>query len=166
MIKKIVHWIFQTYKIKREIKKFAKGFYNKKILEIGSGNNPSGKYFNSSNMFIASDINTKTGLKVVDATTMSFREDYDIIMCINVLDDIFEYQKAVDNMYDALKDNGQVFVIVPVFYPLHDIPNDYFRFTEFSLKKIFSKFRELKINTIGLKRFPSCYVLEGRKWNS
>ena len=157
MIKTIIHLIFQSYKVRKEIRKFAQNIHGKNILEIGSGNNSSGKYFDNTNKFTESDINE------IDATKMQFKEEYDIIICVNVLDDIFEYQKAVDNIHNALKQKGYAFVVVPVFYPLHDIPNDYFRFTEFSLKKIFSKFSRVIIESIGIKRFPSYCIVNAVK---
>ena len=157
MIKQIIHWIFQSYKVREKVKDFAKNINNKKILEIGSGQNPSGKYFDYTNSFKTSDIDT------INAVNMDFKEEFDVIICINVLDDIFEVQKAIDNIYNALKENGQVFVIVPAFYPIHDIPNDYWRFTEFSLRKLFLRFNNIEVSIIGLKRFPSYYVLTGIK---
>jgi len=164
LIKTIAHIAFQSSKVEKETKRFANRIKSKKILEIGSGNNSSIKFFDSSNEFTSSDLNPKSKecLKL-DAAKMSFKNKYDLIISINVLDDIYDYQKAVDNIRTALKKNGKVFIVVNGFYPIHDIPYDYWRFTEFSLRKIFSKFKNIKIKYLGLKRFPSYYILEAEK---
>ena len=94
---------------------------------------------------------------------MKIKDTYDLIICINVLDDIFNYQKAVNAMFKALKKGGQIFLVVNGFYPLHDLPNDYWRFTEYSLKRIFYQFSKIKIKIIGLKYFPSYYILIANK---
>ncbi len=152
------------------IKTFAKTVTNKKILEIGSGKQDHGKdyysakkYFDSSNEFIQSDINPEYGHLVVNITDLDIREEYDIIICMNVLEHVYEYQKGVDNMYLSLKKGGQLVVFVPMFYPLHDEPHDYWRFTEHSLRKIFDQFQILSIEKSGLHQFPVAYFIILRK---
>lgn len=159
-----IHFLFQSFRIDGEIKRFAKRIHNEKILEIGSGDNSSKRYFSKDNEFTESDIcpSHKNVLKL-DITKMKFREKYDIIIAIHVLDDVFDYQTAIKNVYNALKKGGRIFFVVPAFYPLHDIPRDYFRFTEFSLKRIFDDFRKVKIKYIGLRRFPLYYIIEAEK---
>ncbi len=39
---------------------------------------------------------------------------------------------------DIVDDGGKIFISTPFIFPTHDAPYDFFRYTEFGLKKIFS----------------------------
>jgi len=154
----------------RCIKEFATKIKNKKILELGSGKKYKNKYyysakqfFHDSNKFIQSDITKEYGHKIIDATKMKYKNKYDIILCMNVLEHIYDYNKAIENIHNALKPNGTAIISVPVFYPFHDEPHDYWRFTEHSLKIILKKFTKIKIKHSGLKQCPFAYYIEAKK---
>jgi ubiquinone/menaquinone biosynthesis C-methylase UbiE len=156
-----------TVKSAREIAKKTK---NKKILEIGSGKKVKGKYpysvahfFNKNNEVVMSDINPDFGHRVIDATKMNFREEFDMIICLNVLEHVYNFEKAIGNIHRALKKDGEVAVFVPFAYPLHDEPYDFYRFSEHSLRKMFSEFREVKIRHFGLRQMPTAYFLNAKK---
>lgn len=163
----ITHAIFGARRFQnRFLKKFAKGIKDKKILEIGSGRKIRGKYvysvkrfFDMSNEFIMSDINQMYGHKVVDITKMDFKESFDLILCLNVLEHIYDFKMGIDNIHKALKKDGTAVISLPVFYPFHDIPNDYWRFTEYSLVKLFSNFKSIKIKHKGLRAMPIMYIV-------
>lgn len=160
----IVHVLFQSRRVDYEVQKFAGGIKSKNILEIGSGKNPRRNYFDNTNSFTMSDIYPASRECIkLDVCKMKIKNIYDLIICVNVLDDIYDYQKAVGNIYKALTKHGQILLIVNGFYPLHDLPNDYWRFTEYSLQKIFSRFNKVEIKIIGLKYFPSYYILIAKK---
>lgn len=167
----IANFIFRVRQYNnKKVKAFAQNVSNQKILELGSGKKLKGKYhysakqfFNDSNEFIQSDINPNFGHQIVDVTTMDFKEEFDIILCMNVLEHVYDYPKAVENLYNALKTNGQLVVFVPVMYPLHDEPHDYWRFTEHSLRKIFVNFSKIKLEKSGIREFPIAYYLELNK---
>lgn len=167
----VVHTVsnIRPYQYK-QVKKFAAGLQNKKILELGSGKPVNGKYsysaihlFDKNNDFLQTDINKKFGHKVVDVTTMKYKDEFDIILCLNVLEHVYEYEKAIQNMYKALKKSGTAVVAVPVIYPLHDEPGDYWRFTEHALRKLFSDFKKVELRYRGKRQFPFTYYLEATK---
>lgn len=170
MIKFFVHKILGSKKTDIYIKNFARNVNNKNILEIGSGKKINNNYpysfkhlFNNSNNFTQSDINPNFGHKVIDANKMNFKNKFEIIICASVLEHDFYFQKAVENIYKALKKDGIALVAVPALYPLHDEPNDYWRFTEHSLRLLFKKFKHIKITIIGLRKLPFTYILEAKK---
>ena len=66
-------------------------------------------------------------------------------------------------LHTALKENGIGIIFVPGFYPLHDEPDDYWRFTEHSLKKLLKDFRKIKIKHSGLRQYPFAYYVEAYK---
>ena len=154
----------------RKISEFAKSIHNKKVLELGSGKKlndkeyySAKKYFDASNEFIQTDINPEFGHLVVDVTTMNFDSEYDVILCLNVLEHVFDYPTAIENLYAALKQDGILVVLVPAMYPLHDEPHDYWRFTEHSLRRLFSSFQILRLDHSGIREFPVAYFLTIRK---
>lgn len=165
MIKWIVHHIMPTKKAQyKALKRFAREIKDKNILEIGSGKGYKvEKFFDNSNTFTKSDINPSFGHRVLDVTRIESFEEYDVIICLNVLEHVFDYNKAIKNMHNALKKGGTLFIGIPAFYPLHDIPHDYWRFTEFSLNRLFKIFSLVEIERAGMKAFPYNYNVICRK---
>lgn len=169
--KSIVHKVtnIRGYQYK-QVGYFAEKKKKLKILEIGSGPLVKGKYhystkhlFDDSNEFIQSDIIKSFGHPIIDVTTMKYRNEFDVILCLNVLEHVFDFQSAVDHIYAALKKGGVAIIAVPVFYPLHDEPGDYWRFTEHSLKLMFSNFKITKFVHNGKREYPYTYYFEAVK---
>ena len=170
MIRFLVHKILGAKNVDVYIKNFAKKIDDKSILEIGSGKPIKNSYpysfkhfFNDSNEFIQSDINPNFGHKVIDANKMNFKNRFNVIICASVLEHDFYFQKAIENIYKSLKKNGVALITVPALYPLHDEPNDYWRFTEHSLRRLLSKFKDLKIKRTGFRKLPFMYIVEAKK---
>jgi len=171
LMRPLVHLVFRTRQFgDKNLKAFAKHTRNKTILELGSGKKKSGehaysakKFFHPSNTFIQSDINPKFGHKVVDITKVKDQNKYDVILCLNVLEHVYDFRTAVDNLYKAVKKGGTVVIFVPAFYPLHDEPYDYWRFTQHSLKKLLVKFRKVSIAHGGLRQYPYGYYAKAVK---
>tara|TARA_Y100000310_G_scaffold94401_1_gene92017 strand:+ start:16497 stop:17021 length:525 start_codon:yes stop_codon:yes gene_type:complete len=171
IFRKFSHILFRTRPfVNKHLKKFAKNCNNKKILELGSGKSEKGKhsysskkFFNLTNDFLQTDMNPDFGHKVLDATKMNYKNEFDVILCLNVLEHVYEFQKAIDNIHAALKPQGTLLFFVPGYYPLHDEPHDYWRFTEHSLKKIFQNFSNIKISHSGVRQYPFGYFIEANK---
>lgn len=167
----LAHVIFRIRTFNNNsIKRFAAKIKNKKILELGSGRKYRNKYiysvkrfFDSSNEFIQSDINERFGFKIIDATKMNYANEFDVILCMNVLECIFDFHKAIQNIHKALKPNGITVISVPGFYPLHEGHDDFWRFTEHSLKILLKDFQKVKIEHSGLQQYPFAYYIEARK---
>jgi len=163
VIKMLVNSFFRVGQFNnKNVKRFSKGIKNKKILELGSGKPGYSlkKYFDESNEFVQSDVVEEYGHKIVDVTTMDYKNEFDIILCTNVLEHVFDFQKGIEKLYEALKEGGTAIVFVPAFYPLHDEPNDFWRFTEHSLRKLLKRFKEVRIKTKGIRQYPFAYYVE------
>ena len=52
---------------------------------------------------------------------------------------------AINNIYEVLKKNDYCLLSVPFNFHIHDEPDDYYRFTFYGLKNLFSRFSEVKI---------------------
>lgn len=175
MIQKIAKATIHTISGNRKayykgLEEIAANSEGKVVLEIGSGKQIKGKnsysavhLFPDAEEFIMTDINPDFGHKVLDITKMKDKEKYDIILCLNVLEHVFEFQKAVDNMHKSLKMGGTLCIAVPFAFPLHDEPTDYWRYTEHSLRKILSDFKNLTIKHQRSRRFPTGYFVTAIK---
>ena len=167
----VVHLTLRTRQFNnKNIFGFARSVRNQKILEIGSGVLVDGKdaysarrFFDSSNEFEQTDINPSFGHRVLDVTKMQYSDEYDVIICMSVLEHVFDYQQAIRNLHTALKPEGSLLVSLPVFYPLHDEPHDYWRFTEHAIRRIFSQFDELRLVTRGPRQYPFAYFITAKK---
>lgn len=62
-------------------------------------------------------------------------EAFDTIIASDVLEHIPEPEQLWREMYRVLAVNGKVLVNVPFFYWLHERPHDYYRYTEFALRR-------------------------------
>ncbi|MFW9924135.1 MAG: class I SAM-dependent methyltransferase [Candidatus Thorarchaeota archaeon] len=156
LFRKITHIIFPVKRNQYKfIKKYAKKINDKKILEIGAGlGYKVEKFFPNSNEYTKTDLIESDGILQLDITEDKLKPIYDVIVCLNVLEHIFDYQAALDNIYLGLKVEGFLFLSVPMFYPFHMLPDDYWRFTPFSLEKLLANYRKVIIETNGLKRYP------------
>lgn len=131
------------------------------VLEIGSGRQDWGEdayslkaLFEGRHEFVQSDVNPAFGHRVVDVTSMSEDQEFDLILCLYVLEHVFDVPAAVRNMHRALKPGGRLVVAVPHVYPYHDEPIDFWRFTEYSLRQLCQDFSAVEISRKGIRRFP------------
>jgi len=159
-----VHLAFRTSTVRKKlVREFAEKVRHKKILEVGSGPKSLSGYFDPSNYFLASDIRPDLGYVVVDVTKMEFEEEFDVILCLNVLEHVFDFQLAIANLRRALRRGGTLVVACPTCYPLHDEPGDYWRFTEHALRRLLTGFEVVRLEHGGLRRLPFWHYVEAIK---
>jgi SAM-dependent methyltransferase len=139
---------------------------DQKVLEIGSGRQDLGRNayslldaFPPEADFVQSDYNPAFGHRVVDVTDMAIEEEFDLILCMYVLEHVFDVQAAVTNMCRALRPGGRMLIAVPHVYPYHDEPIDFWRFTEHSLRQLCRGFSSVEIRRKGPRRFPKALLV-------
>jgi predicted SAM-dependent methyltransferase len=59
--------------------------------------------------------------------------------CFDVLEHVPDTAKACREMYRIIRPGGYLIVTTPFLARLHEIPHDYFRFTEYGLRSVFEK---------------------------
>ncbi len=117
---------------------------NDRILNIGSGGEISKVIeacLSEKNIsFVSSDIDPNRNPDIVDDIVNSTisSNSFDYIVCAEVLEHVEHPHKAANNLISILDDGGKIFISTPFIFPTHDAPYDFFRYTEFGLKKIFS----------------------------
>jgi len=139
-IKKIDWWYLKQYFTGRIslfryyqnifIKKFGAECQGK-VLEIGADQSWSyNNYFPKANEYLHTNIIGDFDL-IVDATNMFSIPDssVDVIVCISVLEHIFEHEKAINEIERVLKPGGKLILTIPFGFPYHD-EVDYWRFSK------------------------------------
>lgn len=61
---------------------------------------------------------------------------FDNLLCIEVLEHLKYPAKALAEMGRVLRPGGRLYVVCPFFWGEHQIPHDYFRYTQFALKSL------------------------------
>jgi SAM-dependent methyltransferase len=78
-------------------------------------------------------------------------QSFDSVLCINVLEHVYHYQRVVSEIHRILKPGGTLYLSVPFFFNIHGSPHDYFRYTEQALRRILTEagFREVEVVVVG-----------------
>ena len=93
---------------------------------------------------------------------------YDKIICIAILEHVYDPFKAVDNLKKMLKNNGIIYGYVPYLYHYHAPDNllfqDYFRFSKDALAYLFKDFRYVEIYPIRGRVSSSFNIMFAGRW--
>ncbi len=93
---------------------------------------------------------------------------YNKIICIAILEHVYNPSAAVINLKNMLKDNGIIYGYVPYLYQYH-APNDlkfqdYFRFSKDALAYLFKDFKEVELFPIRGRISAPLNILFASKW--
>ena len=121
-----------------------------KVLNIGSGGELEDLIKKNFKEVHSIDIDQKRSPdQLLDVCDINFKEKIKIkpslVCCFEVLEHTKNPNKAIKNIYNIL-DKGDYFLVsVPFNFHIHDEPNDFFRFTYYGLKMLFSDFTKVTI---------------------
>ncbi|NER19873.1 MAG: class I SAM-dependent methyltransferase [Symploca sp. SIO1B1] len=76
-------------------------------------------------------------LKFVDS-------EFDIVVCISILEHIPYPEKALKELYRVLKPGGEIWVQLPFHFPYHEAPKDYWRASPDGLRIWMKDFQEIR----------------------
>ncbi|MBO9683395.1 MAG: class I SAM-dependent methyltransferase, partial [Flavisolibacter sp.] len=133
-----IHYYFLIRDIRNAINSYAKGA----LLDLGCGNKPYKSLYQPKTI-------SQTGCDVIQSdknrvdvicpvTDLKFPdEQFDTILCTQVLEHVFEHDKMMSEIYRVLKPGGHIILTVPFVWELHEEPFDFFRYTKHALKELF-----------------------------
>lgn len=113
------------------------------VLDIGSADRWIEQFIPANATYIALDY-PMTGRDLygarpdvfADAVHLPFRNDqFDGVVCLEVLEHVADAPKVVTEIARVLRPGGRAWISMPFLYPLHDLPFDYQRYTEFGLRR-------------------------------
>ncbi len=97
-------------------------------------------------------------------------DNFDLIICLAVLEHVYDPFKAIENLNKMLKINGKIFGYVPFLYHYHAPDNldfqDYFRFTKDSIAYILRDFKNIKIYPVRGRISSSLHISLGSIWKN
>lgn len=136
--------------------------FSGRLLDVGCGQMPYKKYIleNSKiNEYVGLDIETALLYDTLiqpdirwDGITLPFENDkFDTILMTEVLEHTPFPNAILKEAFRVLKNEGIIFFTVPFLWPLHEVPNDEYRFTPFALERILKEagFSDIKIKATG-----------------
>jgi SAM-dependent methyltransferase len=83
----------------------------------------------------------------------------DYVLVFNLLEHIYNYNFLLKEMFRVLKPGGAMIGSTPFLYKIHPSPNDFFRYSQDALEKIFKDvgFNKISIDYIGYGPFTIQY---------
>jgi SAM-dependent methyltransferase len=162
------------------LKKYAKG----KLLDIGCGNKPYLDIIDPIvNEYIGCDIVQSSDNKadiLCDATKIPLPgASFDTIISTQTIEHIAEPQYLINESYRLLKNGGYLVISGPMYWPLHEEPYDFFRFTKHGFRYLLKNagYTVIEERTNGGKwalcgqvflhaLYPDLYIQKGMKWKA
>ena len=93
---------------------------------------------------------------------------YDKIICLAVLEHVYDPFKAIENLRSMLKENGIIYGFVPYLYKYHapmDLKyQDYFRFSKDTLAYLFKDFNDVELFPLRGRLSSALHMLVGNIW--
>lgn len=116
-----------------------------KTLDLGCGGSPYGEFFPNR---VSLDIVKQPGVDIVaDVHAMKIIKDseFDNVLCTEALEHFYNPFLAVKEITRVLKKGGLLILSTRFIFPLHEVPHDYFRFTEYGLRHLLKEFEILEL---------------------
>ena len=154
----------ESYIIRREIFKAVSDtcpFFYGKILDSGCGSMPYKELILSNDKvvdYIGLDIEAGLNYEDVKAdflwngSIMPFEDaSFDVVISTEVLEHVPNPDAYLMEVKRVLKSGGMFFFTVPFLMSLHEVPNDYYRYTPFALEMILKRvgFTDIEIKPMG-----------------
>lgn len=130
--------------LRRAVRKFARGTETGMlVLDAGAGSGRYRKLFDHAAYEAADFAQLGTAYTPLDyvcsLVDIPVEDDrFDRIIFNQVLEHIDEPPRVLAELHRVLKPGGQILCSCPLFYPEHQVPYDFFRYTKYALRKLFT----------------------------
>jgi SAM-dependent methyltransferase len=119
---------------------------NDTVFDIGCGNKPFEAYIRTltknddTSAYRGCDIVQSSEQKadiICDVTNIAEKSSaYDVVICTQVIEHVFEHFKVFEEAYRLLKPGGVFIVSSNLVWEIHEAPYDYYRFTKYGFIKL------------------------------
>lgn len=117
------------------------GAESRTVLDVGCGQKPYADLFADCEYIgLNHSVDDADPDIVGTAVSLPFAsESIDLVFCTQVLEHVSEPTLVMSECYRVLKPGRHVVLSAPFYWPLHEEPHDYFRFTKHGLKSLSDK---------------------------
>jgi SAM-dependent methyltransferase len=122
------------------------------ILDCGCGEKPYLPFFeNISSLYIGIDRTRGKQVDIVcDVEKLPLRSQYfNVVLCTQVIEHVTSPETLINEIQRVLKNDGYLFLSTHGVWPVHAAPFDFWRWTDFGLKKMLEDFSMVKIYECG-----------------
>lgn len=118
--------------------------------------------------YVGCDMRLGTGVDVVlDLHRIELpNETAGLVLALDTLEHVEDPRLALSEIHRILKPNGIVIISSVMNFPIHDYPNDYWRFTPQAFASILKPFSAAITDYAGIETFPHTVVGIGMKGSS
>jgi SAM-dependent methyltransferase len=145
LLKNVFYFNSSRFRLRQENKIFADTIPSGSIvLDAGAGDQPY-RYLLKHTQYESADFEKldkpyAQSTYVCDLKILPVENDrFDFILFNQVMEHISDPAAVLKELNRVLKTNGKIIYTGPLFYEEHQIPYDFFRYTQFSLKKMFTE---------------------------
>lgn len=133
-------WWLVTY-LNQKYLALARPYIRGAVLDIGCGEKKYADLFKIER-YISVELAVKFRPDIIaNGEALPFSsETFDSILSTQVLEHVRDLDKFMLEVIRVLKQGGYFVITVPFIGRLHNIPNDYLRFSEFGIRNIFNKY--------------------------
>lgn len=131
--------------LRGQVQRFARGTRPRMlVLDAGAGTSPYRRFFKHARYetadFAQVDKRYARLDYVCDLTDIPVEDGrYDRVLFNQVLEHLPEPGAALAELHRVLKPGGRIFCSVPLFYAEHEQPYDFYRYTQFALRRLFEQ---------------------------
>jgi SAM-dependent methyltransferase len=117
------------------------------VLDIGSGVGRYAGCFRHASSYRRLDIDPACQPDILGSVDAIPLPDHcvDVILCSQVLGDVWGLERAVAEMHRVLRPGGTLLLTESLFVELHDEPHDYWRLTEHAWRRLLSSYSDVTI---------------------
>ncbi|MEK7177181.1 MAG: class I SAM-dependent methyltransferase [Patescibacteria group bacterium] len=130
---------------RRNLEEFLKRYATKsRVLDVGSGGSSYQKFFPNR---VTVDIDPNREPDVIgDAHALPFKDgEFETVLCTEVLEHVKNPFDVEKEFWRVLKPGGILVLSTRFIFPIHDAPNDFWRFTRYGLKMIFKQWEIIEL---------------------
>lgn len=115
--------------------------------------------------YVGADMREGTGVdKLLDLHDIDLpSESVGTVICLDTLEHVEYPHKALEEIHRILKSDGTAVISSVMFFPIHDYPHDYWRFTPEAFRSLLKPFRSSFVGFAGDQLFPHTVVGIGFK---